>query len=206
MNIINKTIITSLAILLGACASPKIHKVDDYTLQIEFDDNKAITGYGKIIYKSRVNLTNINIYQNVYKLDSGLILTYEDASISTGYQFNYGVNKMVGIIFNDYNAKIISNKGNFYFIELQNYNETLYLILDNMNKKRYKLVYGFDKDTFYNIYDQVINDVQALVNSDTTNKKSIKTKEPQLYINSSWNQRNIILDVILTKIGGRVVL
>jgi len=202
MNTINKLLITSLTLLMGACASPNIQQVGDYTLQIQLDENRTIKGYGEIIYKSRVNLTNINIYQDVYQMQDGLILTYEDAVISTGYQFSYGVNRMVDIIFPDYNTKSLKNKGNFYFIELNNYTETVYLILENMNKKRYQLVYGFDKKTFDELFDTIVNSKEIVIESKLKTKNTKKIADPQNYVESGWNQRNIILDVILTKVGG----
>ena len=187
---------------MGACASPNIQQVGDYTLQIQLDENRTIKGYGEIIHKSRVNLTNINIYQDVYQMQDGLILTYEDAVISTGYQFSYGVNRMVDIIFPDYNTKSLKNKGNFYFIELNNYTETVYLILENMNKKRYQLVYGFDKKTFDELFDTIVNSKEIVIESKLKTKNTKKIADPQNYVESGWNQRNIILDVILTKVGG----
>ena len=204
MKTINKLLITSLTLLIGACASPSIHKVDDYTLQIELDDKRTIKGQGRSIYKSRVNLSNINIYQNVYMMQDGLILTYEDAVIGTGYQFSYGVNRMVDIIFPDYNTKSLENKGNFYFVELKNYSETIYLILENINKKRYKLVYGFDKTTFDKLFDTIMNSKEIVIESKLKTRNTKVIADPQNYVESGWNQRNIILDGILTKVGGQL--
>ena len=203
MRKINKLIISTLTVLVGACASPSIQQVDDYTLQIQLDDTRTIKGYGKILYKSRVNLSNINIYQYVYMMEDGLILTYEDAQVGTSYKLSYGVKRMVDIIFPNYNISSIESKGNFYFISLKNYNETIYLILENINKKRYKLVYGFDKNTFNNLFNTIVNDKDIVIKSKAKHKSNDITVDPKNYIQSGWNQRNITLDVILTKTGGR---
>jgi hypothetical protein len=196
-----KLIIASFIALFSACSSPHIQKIDNHTLQIVLDDKKVIKGYGKVVYENRINLSNINIYQQVYKMDSGIYLTYEDATVATGYKYNFGVSRTVDIVFSDYNSKIINNKGNIYFIELTNYSEKMYLILENINKKRLKLIYGFNKELFIDLYKTLIKDDNIILKSlKPKNKHSIS--KPQEYINSSWNQRNIILDGIITKVGG----
>lgn len=205
MNIIKKLLITSLVVTLSGCiTSSSIAQIDNHALQIQFDTNKTITGHGEIIYKNRVNLTNIYIDQYVYKLDSELILSYEDAVVGTTYQFNYGVNRMLSIIFSEYNTSVIDNKVNLYFIELKNETEVIYLILNNINKKRYKFIYGFNKDTFNGIYNSIMNDKEVLVHSAVRHDKDKIISNPQKYIHSNWNPKNIVLDTILQKVGGRI--
>jgi len=196
-----KLIITSFIALLGACSSPNINNIDNHTLQIVLDDKRVIKGYGKVVYENRVNLSNIQIYQQVYKMDSGIYLTYEDAMVGTSYKYNFGVGRTIDIIFSDYNSKIINSKGNIYFIELTNYSEKMYLILENINKKRLKLVYGFNKELFNDLYKMVIENENIVLKS-VKQKNQQQISKSQEYINSSWNQRNIILDGIVTKMGG----
>ena len=202
MKIINKLIITSITILIGACASPSIKQANN-TLQIQLDDKSIIQGYGNIIYKGRVNLTNINIYQNVYKMNNGLILTYEDAITDTSYKLSYGVNRMVDIIFPGFQRQNIQNKGNLYFIELKSTDKILYLILENMNKKRYKLVYGFDQNSFKKLFTAISTESEVAIQSQLVPANNKVIINPKLYIHSKWNEKNIIMDGILTKVGAR---
>ena len=73
-----------------------------------------------------------------------------------------------------------------------------------MNKKRYKLVYGFNKKTFDELFDTIINNKDIVIESKLKTKNTKTIANPQDYIESGWNQRNIILDVILTKVGGQL--
>ncbi len=195
----NKIILTSLIALLSSCASPHIN-VNDYTLSITLENNRTINAYGNKSFERKINLSNINIYQYVYTMDSGPVLTYEDAIVATQYRLNYGIPQIIDIVFTDYNVKSISHKGNIHFFKLTNYHETLYLIVDNMNKKRVKLVYGFDKKTFESLYNAIVNNDRNIVLENFTKKKRTLAFDPETYINSSWNQKNIILDGILTKV------
>ena len=195
MKKINKLVIISMSMLMGACASS----------HIQLDDKKITQGYGDVIYKSRVNLTNINIYQKVYKMNNGSVLTYEDAIIGTGYKLSYGVNRMVDIIFPGFHTQKIHNKGNLYFLELKGTDKTLYLILNNINKKRYKLVYGYNQENFKELFTTVTNEKETVlqVKSAPVHIRNEAIINPELFIYSKWSEKNIIMDTILTKVGAR---
>jgi len=184
-----------MSMLMGACASS----------HIQLDDKKITQGYGDVIYKSRVNLTNINIYQKVYKMNNGSVLTYEDAIIGTGYKLSYGVNRMVDIIFPGFHTQKIHNKGNLYFLELKGTDKTLYLILNNINKKRYKLVYGYNQENFKELFTTVTNEKETVlqVKSAPVHIRNEAIINPELFIYSKWSEKNIIMDTILTKVGAR---
>jgi len=195
-----KTIlITSLAILFSACTTPHIQN-NDNILEITMKDKSLIKGTGKLIYENRVNLVDIDIQQKVYLMENGSVLTYEDAPVSTGYVYSYGMKRTVGIIFPQYNYDLIDTKGNLFFFKLTNKTDTQYMILENMNKKRIKFVYGLSQKLFESIYDNLVKE-QKMTESIESHQKSI-LEDKTLYIKSKWNVKNIILDTIITKTGG----
>ena len=192
-------IITTLALLFSACTTPHIENTNN-VLEITMNKTSIIKGRGELIYKSRVNLVNINIDQKVYLMDNGSVLTYEDAPLSSGYTYNYGMRRTVGIIFSQYSYNLVSTKGNIYFFKLTDKERTLYLILENINKKRVKMVYGLSSKVFEAIADS-LNTEKNLLLEDSSVHNSIH-KDKSIYIKSNWNTKNIVLDNIITKMGG----
>ena len=186
--------------MFSACTTPHIHN-NKNILEITMKDKSVVKGIGELIYQNRVNLVNIDIEQKVYLMNNGSILTYEDAPVSTGYVYSYGMKRTVGIIFPQYNYDLIDTKGNIFFFKLSNQNETEYMILENMNKKRIKFVYGLSEKIFQSIFDTLVNRKKMPDNITSKNQKVIKDKT--LYIKSKWNSKNIILDTIIKKVGGR---
>jgi len=192
-----KTIlISSLCILLSACSTPHIEHKNN-TLLISVHNKSLIEGQGKLLYENRVNLSNLYIDQKVYLMCNGSVVTYEDASASLGYQYNYGMKRTVGIIFPHYRYDLLDTKGNIFFFKLVNKQETQYMILENMNKKRIKMVYGLDKYTFDTIFNAFVRDAKIANEVEKTKQKLADDKSS--YIKSSWSNKNIILDTIISK-------
>ena len=142
-----KSIILSLAMLFSACATPYIEHTQDNLLQITMNDKLIIKGEGNPLFKNTIKLLNLTIQQRIFLMDDDTVLTYEDATASMGYRYNYGIQKTVSIIFPQYNYELIDIKGNIHFFTLKTNTNTEYLILENMNKKRIKMIYGLDKKT-----------------------------------------------------------
>jgi len=192
---------TSLILLFNACSTPHIEN-NDNTLAISMHDKDIIKADGKLIYESRVDLLNIDVEQKVYIMDNGSILTYEYASVSTGYIYSYGMNRTVGILFPQYNYDLIDTKGNIHFFKLYNKEEVIYMILENMNKKRIKMVYGLSKNTFDSLFNTLVNEKELVINRESLKQTFLLDKST--YIKSRWSNKNIILDTIITKMGGRL--
>jgi len=190
--------ITSI-LLLSACSMPHIEQ-DNHKLSIIMHDKSIIHGVGKLIYENRVNLNNLNIEQQVYLMNNNSVLTYEDARVATSYVYSYGMNKTIGLIFPQYQYDIVETKGNMYFFKLSNKNDVLYMILENINKKRIKMVYGLNQKTFQTIYQMLVNDKKILDTSSKDNQSILEDKS--IYVKSRWNSKNIILDTIISKVGG----
>jgi hypothetical protein len=134
-------------------------------------------------------------------MQSGQLITYEDALVSSGYKFNYGMGKTIGLIFPEYKYDLLDTKGNLHFFKLINKQDTVYLILENINKKRIKIIYGLNENLFNEIFNRLIhNKVGSLRKSIDPKKKAID-KNKSVYIKSRWSSKNIILDTIIVKIG-----
>jgi len=155
------------------------------------------------VYNNQINLSNINIYQNVVQSNNGSIITYESISVSSGYVFSYGVKRIVGNIFNKYNYESVAMQGNIHFFKLANKKETLYLVVENMNKRGLKMIYGMNENIFNKIIDAVKNAKTIKIENHTNTKKDV-TVDYALYIKSNWNIKNLIIDNIITKMGGKM--
>jgi len=199
-----KIIIISLLIFFSACSMHHIQYNQKKSMEISLDNISVLQTNTKILYENRVNLSTVNIEQSVLQTQQGDILTFEDATVQSGYKFSYGVNRTVGIIFSAYNYDIVDTKGNIYFIILSKKDDRLYLILENMNKKRLKIVYGFKEDDFNKILEKIVHNKKMLI--ENKSNKQILKKDKKLYIQSNWNMKNIIIDTIVYKDGGSKIL
>jgi len=184
--------------MFSACATPHIQN-NNNILKITMKDKSIVKGTGELIYENRVNLVNIDIEQKVYIMDDGSVLTYEDAPVSTGYVYSYGMKRIVGIIFPQYNYDLIDTKGNIFFFKLYSKTDIQYMILENMNKKRIKFVYGISQNVFQSIFNSLINEQKMPKNTQIINR-TIKD-DKTLYIKSKWSSKNIIVDTIITRTG-----
>jgi hypothetical protein len=179
---------------------PQIHQ-EDKQLQIQLDKKVIVSAEGEILYKNRINLANIIIDQKVFLMKSGHVLVYEDATVASSYELNHGINKTVGILFPHYQYKLIDTQANIHFFKLENKSDTLYLILENMNKKRVKMVYGFDTKSFNSIFTLLTGKEFTQTETKEIINQTSLNKNPALYIKSEWSHKNIILDTIIRRVG-----
>jgi len=196
-----KSIILSLAILFSACATPHIEHTQDNILQITMNDKLIIKGEGNPLYNKSVQLLNLNVQQTVFHMDNKQVLVYEDATAEVGYRFKYGMNKTLGIVFSNYNYELIDIKGNIHFFVLRTSKDTEYLILENMNKKRIKFIYGLNKNIFNGLL-KVLSDKETtpLCNIISSGSNEI-LKDKNAYIKSSWNMKSSVLNNFVMKVG-----
>ena len=138
----------SLLLLFTGCSAPQIN-FNDKIKAFELTRNHEIlfTEEAKEVFKSRVSLPYINIYQYIYKLDNKEFVIYEQAYTQPLYVFNKSIDFLVNIIFPDYYSKRSATFGNLYFYTLQSLinKEIIYLLVENQNKKSLKILYTKDK-------------------------------------------------------------
>lgn len=195
-----KIVTTALVILLSGCASPHLHNTNTNDLQISFKDQIIIQGKGDIIYENKINLINLQIEQKVFLMKDSSVLSYEDASLASSYEFSYGINRTVGILFPQYKYTAIDFKGNLHFYKLESKEDVEYLILENMNKKRIKMVYGLNKTLFDAIYKKLILEKNIELSETSISRESI-SEDKASYVKSKWSHKSIILDSIIRKVG-----
>jgi len=194
------TILAFMLLFFTSCSNPHLSYKND-KLAINTKDQVIIEGNNISVYKNKINLSNINIYQYVLQLNNGAIVTYERISVSSGYVFSYGVNRVIGNVFNKYDYESVGVQGNIHFFKLVNKKETLYLVVENMNKKGLKMIYGINENIFNEILDALKNEKSIRIENYTNRKNSIE--DYTQYIKSNWNMKNLIIDNIITKIGGK---
>lgn len=193
------SLLLSIALLFGACSTAHlIHAGTTNKLSITMKDRVIVEGEGDPLFKHIINLVNLRVEQSVFELKDGSILTYEYARAATSYQFTHSMIRTVTIVFPSYNARLVNIKDNLHFFELKakDKSEIEYLILENMNKKGVRMLYGLDTKLFYSIYyggltkynEPAINEIVKAVNV------------TEQYIKSKWNHKNIILDLIISKV------
>ena len=200
-----KIIITSslLVALFSACSMHRIEYNDKDKLSISLENKTVAKGYGDVIYKNQINLSHIVIKQKAFSMKNGIVLTYEEVQTAPQYKFNFGMNKTVGLIFTDYVYDFLDSKGNIHFFILTNKKtkDKVYLLLENINKKSLKLVYGFKKETFYKLKELLVEN-KAFTKDDKVYTTILKANKSD-YITSNWNANTIILDNIVSKMGGK---
>ena len=196
-------LISTLAVFT-ACSTPHIiHNEDTHSLELSLDNfNIADTAGAKLLYKSRVNLSNINIYQFVYQTQSGLVLTYEDIQVSSGYLFTKGMKVIVHNVFTDYSYDLVYTKGNTYFFKLiSKKDQTLmYLLLEKKSNRSLQMIYGFTTEVFNELI-QATKEKRVSDNTMHINKPIKLLQDKSAYIRSQWNYKNIILDNLISKAG-----
>lgn len=195
---------TLLAISFISCSTSNIQYDDKNSLTITTDSQIIVKSRVKKVYENRVNLSNINIYQDVLILDNSTILIYENIRISSGYKFSYGINRIIGIVFSDYTYDLLSSKGNLQFYKLSNNKETLYLIAQNLNKKGLKILYSLDKSMFKKVQQTLVNST-TLIETQSKAKSFSSDSNASQCIKSNWSIKNIILDNIIQKVGSHYV-
>jgi hypothetical protein len=194
-----------LTLLLTACSTPHIlNNKHNNTLEITLSDTKtALKMTAKLLYEKRVNLSNINIYQKVYKMENGAYITYEDINVVSGSYFNGGIHSIVHNVFKpNYHYEFIYSKGNIFFYTLTPQDKTKkreYLIVENINKTKLIFVYGFDENGFYKLIDALKNDLELQIPSNISKKPP--REDMSSYVISNWNYSNIVLDNLVSKTG-----
>ena len=200
-----KIILSSLLVaLFSACSMHHINYNDKDKLSIILENKTVVKGYGDVVYKNQINLSHIIVSQKVFSMENGRVLTYEEVQTAPQYRFNFGMNKTVGIIFSEYIYDFLESKGNIHFFTLTNKKtkEKVYMLLENLNKKSLKLVYGFKEDTFEKLKELLVAN-KKFENNPKVSTDTLKANKAN-YIVSSWNVNNIILDNIVSKMGGKV--
>ena len=194
-------ILSFILLLLSNCSSPHINQKDNTQLNISYKNRVLVAGAGKKIYENKIILSNINIYQSIYKMVNQY-LVYEYAQASSGYKFTKGIKRSVAIIFdtNDYDLQY--TKGNIYFFTLRQRknHDTIYLIVENRNSSALKLVYGLNK-TSYEKIKKALQENKVISDTNNTATKQIKNTD---MIKTKWNPKVIILDQLVSKPVGRV--
>jgi len=196
-------LISTLAVFT-ACSTPHIiHNEDTHSLELSLNNSSiASTTDAKLLYKSRVNLSNINIYQFVYETQSGLVLTYEDVQVSSGYLFTKGMKVVVHNVFIDHSYDLMYTKGNTYFFKLISKKDqtVIYMLIEKKSNRSLQIVYGFTPDLFEELIEASKND-KTLNNTILIKKSTKPLQDTSLYIKSEWNYKNIILDNLISKAG-----
>ena len=200
----NKLIYLPLVILLNGCTTAHIiNNQHNDTLELATKEKSIIKASGKLLFENRVNLSNINIYQRIYKMDTGAIITYEDVRVASGYIFNKGMNPIVQNVFKpNYTYDFVYSKGNIFFYILSTKDKSMqkeYLIVENLNKRALKFVYGLNKEGFYKLIDALKNDSELQIPVQT--QKMVSVENISSYIKSNWNYKNIVLDNLVSKVG-----
>ena len=196
-------LISTLAVFT-ACSTPHIiHNEDTHSLELSLNNSSiASTTDAKLLYKSRVNLSNINIYQFVYETQSGLVLTYEDVQVSSGYLFTKGMKVVVHNVFIDYSYDLMYTKGNTYFFKLISKKDqtVIYMLIEKKSNRSLQIVYGFTPDLFEELIEASKNN-KTLNNTILIKKSTKPLQDTNFYIKSEWNYKNIILDNLISKAG-----
>lgn len=203
-----KAFYLAILFLFTSCSTLNLNINQDKIELLKDHNQTIIAGTGQIIYKNNIKLNNINIYQTIYKMDNTHhVLCVEELYADSGYRFDGAIQKTVSIGFGGYSYSKVFSKGDisfFYLTDKQNRDKKLYLIAQNQNKKRIQFVYSKNKKLFYEIVEAVKRG--TTVQSTNVSQKELVDNSMELksYIQTTWSQKNTILDGLVYKLGGRV--
>ena len=199
-----RKLLTSLFFILiitSGCSSPHIvHNDDNKELSLVMDGKSVAQGEGDLLYSNLINLIHIKVYQNVYKMSFGRILSVEEAYADTGYVFDNSIEMLVHYIFDAYYTKQVDRIGNIfcYQLEAKKDGKKLYLFVENQNKKLLKFVYGFDKQEFDSLIVLMKTGNKDIVHN---LKQSSIHKEPKFYLKSTWSHKQIVFSELVKRVG-----
>lgn len=201
----NRVIYTAatLLLLLSGCNTAQINYNDkNRTFQYRVNDRLIVESRAKKVYENRLRLANINIYQNVYILENGNIVTHEEAYADPTYVFIASIDLLVHRIFDKYHAQFIKRVGNVYFYKLTSSDKTLYMLVQNRNKKKLDFLYGTDKDGFEALVKSVTHSNVKNSFSTVVQNKPSSTLNAVEYIQSSWSYKHSIFSELVKREGG----
>jgi len=190
-----------MLVFLTACSMHHIGYNGKNNFFVSLDNKTVIKRHGDVIYKNQINLLQLYVNQKVLQMKNGKILTYEEVQTAAQYKFSFGIKRIVGIIFPEYTYDYLDQKGNIHFFILTNKitKQKVYMLLENINKKSLKLVYGFT-EVIFNRLKELLIDNKSIVENDKVNNTDLKVNKSS-YVLSSWNPNIIILDNIVSKMG-----
>jgi hypothetical protein len=194
-------------LLFTACTAPQV----DYNKKIKafeltYKHDILFTQDALRVFESRVNLSNINIYQYIYKLDNGEFIVYEQAYAHPYYIFDASIDKLISKIFPHYHSKRSAVVDNLYFYTLKSSvnNETMYMLVENQNKKLLKIMYAKDKRMLEAIMQQLDATVKFADQQNSSSSICFKGKKEvcRPFIKSEWNHKNTIFVELVKRQGG----
>ncbi|QOP41299.1 hypothetical protein [Sulfurimonas marina] len=202
-----KKILLSVSIIFfcTSCSSPHIN-YNNHTIKLINKEKAIVKIPGQSIYKGILKLSNIKIGRNIYLADSGDILTVEELKAAPGYKFDGNIQNIVRIGFNNYKYHKKYTKGNISIFALEENNSDgaiVYLIIENINRKRIKLVYGATKDIFEESV-KALKDEKFIYSVKAYNKSKMSVSDINVkqYIKTTWSEKDIILNGLIYKDGG----
>jgi len=189
-----------IALLLNNCSSPSLFVHNEKTIGITANQ-KEISVTATALLKEQITLDRLYINRVLYALDDrNQNLVYEDVKTATSYKFQYDIPRTIGILFNTLSYDMIKRVGNLSFFRIKQEDKTLFLIAQNLNKKRIHLLYGLTQ--------QQLQTVMRHVGLKTNIKRPMKTvilpKNKKAFL-IHWNAKMIILDGLLQHMSMKAI-
>ncbi len=180
--------------LLTGCATSSLNLGADDTLTLTYDKQK-LSARGLTLDTKYDRYPELELYQSIIELDDDTLLVYEDVEADQQYQFQYATQQSVAMIFDAKKLKIIYQRNNLYFIQLELKNENyLNVIAQQSDMQRFTQLYGFSN-----------TQMKKIIATVSQEKKEFKLQEKVTtfehfegsYI-SKWSTKLIAIDGLMT--------
>ena len=201
MQLFTTFLATFTLVSLVGCSNSNI-KLQEVEYLVISNEKKSIEVHAPAAKTQRVNLSRIYVDQTILSSSDDQCIVYEDISLTQAYQFTYAYKRSIDLIFNAYNVTETQKFGNltFYRVTLRNDDrETINLMALTASKKSLKLLYGFDDEALQTLTTSLENNITKLNYTLDENRGDDKG-----CIKSQWNQKLLILDNIIMRIGGKI--
>ncbi|WP_428737865.1 hypothetical protein [Sulfurimonas sp.] len=201
-----KTFFISFILLFTSCTSIDFSLKQDH-IQLFKENTLIIEGSGDIEYINNLKLSNINIVQNVYLMHNNSVLTVEQLYTDSSYSFDGAIKKTIWIGFSDYiySKEFAQSNVSFFSLKSKKDSSRLYLIAQSQNKKRIQLLYGKNEKLFYAIIKAIKNNTSIKDINKLQSDDIVELHDPKSYIKTTWSEKNIIIDGLVHKDGGKPI-
>jgi hypothetical protein len=180
--------------LLTGCATSSLNLGADDTLTLTYDKQK-LSARGLTLDKKYDRYPELELNQSILELDDDTLLVYEEVEADLAYQFQYGTPQSIEMIFDAKKYKLIYQRNNLYFFQLELKNSKfLNVIAQQSDMQSLTQLYGFSNKQMRKIISTVSEEKKKL----QLNEDIIMFEHFEGSYISTWSTKLIAIDGLMT--------
>ena len=179
--------------LLSGCVTSSLNLSDD-TLTLTYNKQK-LSARGITLDKKYDRFPELELNQSIIELDDDTLLVYEEIEADLAYQFQYATQQSVKMIFDAKNYKLLYQRNNLYFFQLELKNRKfLNVVSQQSDMQSLTQLYGFTNIQMQKIITKISQEDKKLkLNDDVIVFEHFEGS----YI-SKWSTKLIAIDGLMT--------